>query len=261
MSKKVRDAFAKGKAFIPFITCGDPSLEVTEQLVYACEEAGADLIELGIPFSDPTAEGPVIQAANMRALAGGVTTDRIFTMVERIRQKTDIPMVFMTYANVVFSYGKGTEDFIRKAAAIGMNGLILPDVPFEEKEEFDSPCRKYGLDLISLIAPTSHERIKLIAKEANGFVYCVSSLGVTGTRTEITTDIGAMVKLVKEAKDIPCAVGFGISTPEQAKKMASQSDGVIVGSAIVKLCAAYGAECVPKVREYVKFMKDAVREA
>lgn len=138
----------------------------------------------------------------------------------------------MTYANVVFSYGKGTEDFIRKAAAIGMNGLILPDVPFEEKEEFDSPCRKYGLDLISLIAPTSHERIKLIAKEANGFVYCVSSLGVTGTRTEITTDIGAMVKLVKEAKDIPCAVGFGISTPEQAKKKAAQSDGAIVGSAI-----------------------------
>lgn len=261
MSKKVADAFANGKAFIPFITCGDPSLEVTEQLVYACEEAGADLIELGIPFSDPTAEGPVIQAANMRALAGGVTTDKIFAMVERIRQKTDIPMVFMTYANVVFSYGKGTEDFIRRAAEIGMNGLILPDVPFEEKEEFDSACRQYGLDLISLIAPTSHERIKMIAKEANGFVYCVSSLGVTGTRTEITTDIGAMVRLVKEAKDVPCAVGFGISTPEQAKNMASQSDGAIVGSAIVKLCAAYGTECVPKVKEYVKAMKDAVREA
>lgn len=266
MSKKVADAFAKGKAFIPFITCGDPSLEVTEELVYACEEAGADLIELGIPFSDPTAEGPVIQAANMRALAGGVTTDKIFAMVERIREKTDIPMVFMTYANVVFSYGTGnsetgTENFIRRAAEIGMNGLILPDVPFEEKEEFDSVCRQYGLDLISLIAPTSHERIKMIAKEANGFVYCVSSLGVTGTRTEITTDIGAMVKLVKEAKDIPCAVGFGISTPEQAKQMAAQSDGAIVGSAIVKLCAAYGAECVPKVKEYVKSMKDAVREA
>ena len=222
---------------------------------------GVDLIELGIPFSDPTAEGPVIQAANMRALAGGVTTDKIFAMVERIRQKTDIPMVFMTYANVVFSYGKGTEDFIRRAAEIGMNGLILPDVPFEEKEEFDSACRQYGLDLISLIAPTSHERIKMIAKEANGFVYCVSSLGVTGTRTEITTDIGAMVRLVKEAKDVPCAVGFGISTPEQAKNMASQSDGAIVGSAIVKLCAAYGTECVPKVKEYVKAMKDAVREA
>lgn len=261
MSKKIADAFASGKAFIPFITSGDPSLEVTEQLVYACEEAGADIIELGIPFSDPTAEGPVIQAANMRALAGGVTTDKIFAMVERIRKKTEIPLVFMTYANVVFSYGKGTEDFVRRAAEVGINGLILPDVPFEEKEEFDSPCRKYGLDFISLIAPTSHDRIQMIAKEARGFVYCVSSLGVTGTRSEITTDIGAMVKLVKDVSDISCAVGFGISTPEQAARMAALSDGAIVGSAIVKLCGAYKEDCVPKIREYVKAMKDAVREA
>ena len=247
MSNRISEAFAKGKAFIPFITCGDPSLEITEQLVYAMEEAGADLIELGIPFSDPTAEGPVIQEANVRALSGGVTTDKIFDMVVKIRKKTSIPMVFMTYANVVFSYG--TERFIRKAAEIGMDGLILPDVPFEEKEEFDVVCKQYGLELISLIAPTSHDRITRIAKEANGFVYCVSSLGVTGTRTRITTDIGAMVKLVKAAKDIPCAVGFGISTPEQAKKMAAQSDGAIVGSAIVKICAAHGENCVPYVKE------------
>ena len=259
MSNKITEAFAKGKAFIPFITCGDPSLEITEQLVYAMEEAGADLIELGIPFSDPTAEGPVIQEANVRALSGGVTTDKVFDMVAKIRQKTAIPMVFMTYSNVVFSYG--TEHFIKKAAEVGMDGLILPDVPFEEKEEFDTVCKQYGLDLISLIAPTSHERITQIAKEANGFVYCVSSLGVTGTRTQITTDIGGMVNLVKTAKDIPCAVGFGISTPEQAKKMAAQSDGAIVGSAIVKLCAAHGENCVPYVKEYVKSMKDAVREA
>ena len=255
MSNRILQALAKGKAFIPFITCGDPSLTITEQLVYAMEEAGADLIELGIPFSDPTAEGPVIQEANVRALKGGVTTDKIFDMVVRIRKNTALPMVFMTYANVVFSYG--TERFIKKAAEVGMDGLILPDVPFEEKEEFDQVCKKYGLDLISLIAPTSHDRITRIAKEAEGFVYCVSSLGVTGTRTSITTDIGAMVKLVKAAKNIPCAVGFGISTPEQAKKMASQSDGAIVGSAIVKLCAAYGENCIP----YVKSMKDAVREA
>ena len=257
MNKRITQAFENGKAFIPFVTCGDPSLEITEQLVYAMEEAGADLIELGIPFSDPTAEGPVIQAANVRALSGGVTTDKIFEMVERIRKNASIPMVFMTYANVVFSYG--TERFVKKAAEIGMDGLILPDVPFEEKEEFDTVCKAYGLDLISLIAPTSHERIAQIAKEAEGFVYCVSSLGVTGTRTNITTDISAMVKLVKQAKDIPCAVGFGISTPEQARKMAGQSDGVIVGSAIVKLCAAYGNDCVPYVKEYVKSMKDAVR--
>lgn len=257
MNKRITDAFAKGKAFIPFITCGDPSLETTEELVYAMEKAGADLIELGIPFSDPTAEGPVIQAANIRALSNGVTTDKIFEMVEKMRKKTSVPMVFMTYANVVFSYG--TEKFCRRAAETGMDGLILPDVPFEEKEEFASVCRKYGLDLISLIAPTSHERIREIAKEAEGFVYCVSSLGVTGVRKEITTDIGEMVKMVKSQKNIPCAVGFGISTPEQAEKMASQADGVIVGSAIVKLCETYGENCVPYVCEYVKKMKDAVR--
>lgn len=257
MNKRITEAFEKGKAFIPFITCGDPSLEITEQIVYAMEEAGADLIELGIPFSDPTAEGPVIQAANVRALSGGVTTDKIFDMVEKIRKNTDIPMVFMTYANVVFSYG--TERFIKKAAELGMDGLILPDVPFEEKEEFDTVCKQHGLDLISLIAPTSHDRIRTIAKEAEGFVYCVSSLGVTGMRSQITTDIGAMVALVKQEKDIPCAVGFGISNPEQAGKMAAQADGVIVGSAIVKICAAHGAECVPYVKEYVKSMKDAIR--
>lgn len=257
MNKRIAEAFANGKAFIPFLTCGDPSLEVTEQLIYAMEEAGADLIELGIPFSDPTAEGPVIQAANVRALSGGVTTDKIFDMVKRLRQNTKIPMVFMTYANVVFSYG--TERFIQEAASLGMDGLILPDVPFEEKEEFDSVCKKYGLDLISLIAPTSHERITQIAKEAEGFVYCVSSLGVTGMRSAITTDIGAMVQLVKAAKDIPCAVGFGISTPEQAAAMAAKSDGAIVGSAIVKLCGQYKEACVPYVKEYVKSMKGAVR--
>lgn len=254
----IRKAFENGKAFISFITCGDPSLEVTEQLVYAMEESGADLIELGIPFSDPTAEGPVIQAANVRALSRGVTTDKIFDMVKKIREKTQIPMVFMTYANVVFSYG--SERFIRRAAELGMDGLILPDIPFEEKDEFDGLCRQYGLDLVSLIAPTSHERIAMIAGEANGFVYCVSSLGVTGVRSDITTDIGAMVRLVKQKKDIPCAVGFGISTPEQAKKMAAVSDGAIVGSAIVKLCAQYKEECVPHVAAYVREMKDAIRQ-
>lgn len=254
---KITHAFENGKAFIPFITCGDPSLEITEQLVYAMEQAGADLIELGIPFSDPTAEGPVIQEADLRALSGGTTTDKIFDMVENIRKNTQIPMVFMTYANVVFSYG--TERFIKRAAELRMDGLILPDIPFEEKEEFDGICQKYGLVLVSMIAPTSHDRIRMIAKEAQGFLYCVSSLGVTGTRNEITTDIGAMIRLVKEETDIPCAVGFGISTPEQAAKMAEVSDGVIVGSAIVKLCGKYGEECVAYVAEYVKSMKDAVR--
>lgn len=253
----IHKAFESGKAFIPFVTCGDPSLEVTEQIVYAMERAGADLIELGIPFSDPTAEGPVIQEANIRALKGNVTTDKIFDLVLKLRKTVKVPMVFMTYANVVYSYD--SEKFIKKCKEVGIDGLILPDIPFEEKDEFDGICKKYDIDLISLIAPTSHERITRIAKEASGFVYCVSSLGVTGTRTNITTDIGAMVKLVKDSKDIPCAVGFGISTPEQAKAMADKSDGAIVGSAIVKLCAKYGKDCVPYIEEYVRSMKEAIR--
>ena len=256
---KIADAFADGKAFIPFLTCGDPDLETTEKLIGAIAEAGADLIELGIPFSDPTAEGPVIQDANLRALSAGTTTDKIFDMVRRVRQTVSIPMVFMTYANVIFSYG--ADRFLKTAAEIGMNGIIVPDVPFEEKQEFEPLCQKYGLAQISMIAPTSHDRIRAIAEQANGFLYCVSSLGVTGTRTAITTDIGAMVKLVKEVKDIPCAVGFGISTPEQAESMCRQADGAIVGSAIVKLIAQYGRDSVQPVADYVRTMKTACRNA
>ena len=255
---RIADAFARGKAFIPFITCGDPDLETTAAAVRAMAEAGADVIELGIPFSDPTAEGPVIQAANARALQAGTTTDRSFDLVRDLRRDVRVPMVFMTYANVVFSYG--TEKFLAACRDIGMDGLILPDVPFEEKEEFAPLCRQYGLDFISLIAPTSEHRIAMIAREASGFVYVVSSLGVTGMRSSITTDIGAMVKLVRAANpDIPCAVGFGISTPEQAARMAALSDGAIVGSAIVNLMAKHGREAVPFVRDYVAAMKAAVR--
>ena len=255
----IAKAFANGKAFIPFVTCGDPDLETTANIVRAMAEAGADLIELGIPFSDPTAEGPVIQSANVRALSAGTTTDRIFDLVQDLRKDVTIPMVFMTYANVVFSYG--SERFISACAGIGIDGLILPDVPFEEKEEFEPICKRYGLDLVSLVAPTSEDRISMIAREASGFLYIVSSMGVTGTRSEITTDIGAMVKLVREASSIPCAVGFGISTPEQAKKMAGLSDGAIVGSAIVKLVGKYGRDAAPYVYDYGKSMKDAVRQA
>ncbi len=254
----IKKAFENGKAFIPFITCGDPSLEITEKIVYAMERAGADLIELGIPFSDPTAEGPVISGANLRALSTGATTDKIFDLVRKLRRTVKVPMVFMTYANVVFSYG--AERFIKTCSEIGIDGLILPDIPFEEKGEFDNICKQYGLDLISMVAPTSHERISRIAAEARGFIYCVSSLGVTGTRKDITTDIGGMVELAKAANNIPCAVGFGISTPEQARQIAQFADGIIVGSAIVKLCAEYGTECVPHIEAYVRIMKQAIRE-
>lgn len=253
---KTREAFQNGKAFIPFITCGDPDLETTGKIVRAAVENGADLIELGIPFSDPTAEGPVIQGANLRALSGGVTTDMIFDFVRELRQDVTIPLVFMTYANVVFSYG--AEDFISTCAEIGIDGIILPDLPFEEKGEFQPICAKYGVDLISLIAPTSDDRIAMIAKEAEGFLYIVSSLGVTGTRSEITTDLSAIVKVVRENTDIPCAIGFGISTPEQAKKMAGISDGAIVGSAIIKLMDQHGREAAEPVGAYVREMKRAI---
>ena len=255
----IKKAFENGKAFIPFVTCGDPDLETTGKIVRAAAENDADLIELGIPFSDPTAEGPVIQGANIRALSGGVTTDKIFDFVRELRKDVTIPMVFMTYANVVFSYG--AEKFISTCKEIGIDGLILPDLPFEEKEEFLPLCRKYDVDLISLIAPTSAQRIAMIAKEAEGFLYIVSSLGVTGTRSEITTDVASIVKMVKENTDIPCAIGFGISTPEQARKMAGCSDGAIVGSAIIKIIEKYGKEAPKYVGEYIKEMKNAVREA
>lgn len=253
---KIKEAFEKGKAFIAFITCGDPDLETTAAAVRAAVENGADLIELGIPFSDPTAEGPVIQGANLRALKGGVTTDKIFAFVKELRRDVHVPMVFMTYANVVFSYG--AERFISACREIEIDGLILPDLPFEEKDEFAPACRKYGVDLISLVAPTSADRIARIAREAEGFLYVVSSLGVTGTRSEITTDLGAMIHVVRENTCIPCAIGFGISTPEQAGKMAALSDGAIVGSAIIKLLERYGKDAPEHVGRYVRRMKDAL---
>ena len=255
----IRKAFADGKAFIPFITCGDPDLETTGKVVREAVKNGADLIELGIPFSDPTAEGPVIQGANIRALAGGITTDQVFDFVTDLRKDVTIPLVFMTYANVVFSYG--AERFMKRCRETGIDGIILPDLPFEEKEEFSDVAKQYEVDLISLIAPTSADRVAMIAKEAEGFIYVVSSLGVTGVRSEISTDIGSIVKVIRENTDVPCAVGFGISKPEQAEKMAGLSDGAIVGSAIIKLLEKHGKDAAPYVGEYVKSMKDAVRRA
>lgn len=253
----IAKAFEHGKAFIAFVTCSDPDLETTGAVVRAAVENGADLIELGIPFSDPTAEGPVIQGANLRALRGGVTTDKIFAFVKELRTEVSVPMVFMTYANVIFSYG--ADRFISTCRNIGMDGLIVPDLPYEEKEEFLPYCEKYGVDLISLIAPTSAQRIAMIAKEAQGFLYVVSSLGVTGTRNEITTDLDAITKIVRENTKIPCAIGFGISTPEQARNIAASADGVIVGSAIVSIVAEHGRDAAGYVGDYVKKMKDALR--
>lgn len=252
---KLNKTFSRGKAFIPFITAGDPSLEVTEELVYAMADAGADLIELGIPFSDPVAEGPIIQAADDRALSGGATTDSIFEMTSRINKNCDVPLAFMSYVNPIFTYG--VDRFMKQCRNTGVDAVIVPDVPFEEKEELLPYCAQYGVALISMVAPTSKERIRMIVEESQGFVYCVSSLGVTGARSGIS-GVDEMINTVKAIKDIPCAVGFGISTPQQASEMAGFADGVIVGSAVVEIVGRYGAQCVPYVVEYVRSMKDAI---
>lgn len=254
---RMERVFSNGKAFIPFITAGDPALDITGRLVCELAGLGVDLIELGIPFSDPVAEGPVIQAADNRALAAGTTTDRIFDLVNEIRKSCDIPLAFMTYINPVFSYG--TERFIKNCKEAGVDAVIIPDLPYEERDEVKPYCSKYGITCISMIAPTSRERISNIAAQAEGFVYCVSSLGVTGIREKLGSGVADMIKSVKAVKDIPCAVGFGISTPEQAKAMADISDGVIVGSAIVKIIEQYGRECVKPVTEFVKTMIEAIR--
>ena len=246
----------ENKLFIPFIVCGDPDIETTKEIVLSCVKAGADVIELGIPFSDPMAEGPVIMNAYDRAIKAGTTTTKVINMLSEIRTQINIPLVFMTYANVVYAYRSGIEDFVKEAAAAGIDALILPDVSFEEKAEFSDICDKYDVDFISLIAPSSEDRIEMIAKEAKGFIYCVSSLGVTGVRENIDTDIDSMIQRVRKVSQIPCAIGFGISTPKQAKLMADKADGVIVGSGIVSLCEEYGKEAPVKVFEYVRSMKE-----
>ena len=259
---KIQDAFKNGKAFIPFITAGDHGIATTERYIRTMVKAGADMIEIGIPFSDPTAEGPVIQTASTRALSTGVKIDDIFDMVRRLRTGNDaitIPLVFMTYVNPIYVYG--CEKFFAYCEEVNIAGVIVPDMPFEEKGELQHFASKHGVEVVSLIAPTSENRIEMIAKEAEGFVYCVSSLGVTGMRNEIKTDIKSIVDTIRKYTDIPVAVGFGISTPEQAAAMAKVSDGAIVGSAIVKIVAEHGDKADDVLFDYVKAMKAAVAQA
>jgi len=256
---RITAAFQNGKAFIPFLTGGDPDIETTEKLVRAMVEAGADIIEIGVPFSDPIAEGVVIQEASQRALAAGCTVDQLFDMVARLRQDVTTPLIFMGYGNSV--YGYGAEKFMARCKEAGVDGLILPDVPFEERQEFADVLERYGVIQISMVAPTSRNRASAIAREAKGFLYCVSSLGVTGVRSRLSSEIGEIIAQVKAETDTPCAIGFGVSTPEQAREMARIADGVIVGSAIVKLIAQYGRDSVPVVKEYVKTMKQSIRES
>ena len=254
----IAQAFTK-KAFIPFITAGDQGIGTTEKYIRTMAKAGASLIEIGIPFSDPVAEGPVIQVASERALSTGVTTDDIFDMVQRLRTGAEaltIPLVFMTYLNPIYVYG--VESFMKRCEEVGVQGVIVPDCPFEEKGELSHQAKAHGVSVISLIAPTSEQRIKDIAADAEGFVYCVSSLGVTGMRSDIKTDIASIVQQIRQYTDIPVAVGFGISTPNQAKAMANVSDGAIVGSAIVKQIGEWGPNGEEKLYEYVRSMVEAV---
>lgn len=253
----ISKAFDHGKAFIGFATAGDPDLEASRRIMLEMARGGCDLIEIGIPFSDPIAEGPVIQEADLRALNAGTTTDKVFEMTARLAAETDVPLVYMTYLNVLFKYGY--EKFLKNAKESGVSGVIVPDLPYEEKNEVQSVAEKFGIDVISLVAPTSEQRIQMIAKEAQGFVYEVSSLGVTGVRSEIKTDLESITAAVKQVTDTPVAIGFGISTPEQAAKYSRIADGVIVGSAIVKLVAQYGKAAPEKVYEYVKSMKNAMK--
>ena len=252
----IRKAFEGKKAFIAFLTAGDPGMEETVRYILQMEKAGADLIEIGIPFSDPTAEGAVIQEANLRALAAGMTTDKVFEIVKQVREKTNVPLVFLTYLNPVFHYGY--QEFFARCQELSIDGIIIPDLPFEEKEEIREVAASHGVDIISMISPTSQERIEMIAKEATGFLYIVSSMGVTGVRSEIRTDISEIVNAARKVTQVPCAIGFGINLPEQAEEMGRISDGVIVGSAIVKIIEKYGDHAEEQLYEYVKQMKEAV---
>ncbi len=255
----ISKAFENSKAFIGFVTAGDPDLETSKEVMIQMARGGCDLIEIGIPFSDPIAEGPVIQEADLRSLQAGTTTDKVIDLAAEVSKEIDVPLVFMTYLNVLFKYGY--DKFLKRASESGISGVIVPDLPYEEKEELSSVADKYGIDVISLIAPTSESRIQMIAKDAKGFIYEVSSLGVTGMRSEIKTDLKSITDAVKAVTDVPVAVGFGINTPQQAADVCKYADGIIVGSAIVEIVAENGKNAPQKVYEYVKSMKDAIRGA
>jgi len=252
----IAEAFRNGKTFIGFVTGGDPNIEKSKEFALEMIRAGAGLVEIGIPFSDPIAEGPVIQEANIRALNNGATVEKMFTLVQDLRKETKVPLVFLTYLNPVFHYGY--DAFFKKANLCGLDGIIIPDLPFEEQAEIREAACQYGVDIISLIAPTSEARVKEIAANAAGYIYLVSSMGVTGVRSEITTDLDSIVRTIRSVTKVPVAIGFGIHTPDQAAKMAGMADGVIVGSAIVKIIAEHGGEAGQRIYRYVKEMKGAI---
>jgi tryptophan synthase alpha chain len=238
MKSRISGRFAKlkeegRKAFIPYIVAGDPSLEKTKEVVFLFEECGADIIELGVPFSDPLADGPTIQRAAERALLNGVTLREVISLVRELRQSTQIPLVLMTYYNPVFKYG--LEAFVEDAVNAGVDGVIIPDLPPDEASDLIRLSRKAGLDTIFLLAPTStEERIRKVAQSSRGFLYYVSMTGITGSGLRLDGSMGVLLAAIRKHTDIPISVGFGVSVPEEASAVAKMADGVIVGSAIVK---------------------------
>jgi len=255
---RIQDAFRNKKAFIAYLMAGDPNLATSAEYILTAQDAGADLIEIGIPFSDPIAEGEVIQAASTRALAAGTRLDGVFEMVASIKDQMRIPMVFMTYLNPVFVYGY--ERFFAKCVEIGICGVIIPDLPFEEQGEAKSVAAKYKIEVVTLVAPTSEKRIGPIAECAEGFIYLISSMGVTGVRSEITTDLSAIVSKIRKHTNVPIAIGFGIGSPEQAGWYSTFADGVIVGSAIVRIIGEHGEDAKQAVHEYIRGMKQGIAE-
>lgn len=252
-------AFERGKALIAFLTAGDPTIEDSVRFVKTMEDAGADIIEIGVPFSDPVADGPVIMEADVRAMEHHIHLPQALEEARRIREVSAIPLVFLTYYNPVFSYG--LERFFRDCAALGVGGVIIPDLPLEEQGEVRPFADQYGVDLIQLVAPTSRERIRTIAENATGFLYIVSSLGVTGMRDDFAREIGNTIAAAREVTDVPCAVGFGIHTPEQARRMAAVADGVITGSGVVDIIGRFGAEADEPLAAYIRGLKEAASGA
>lgn len=245
------------KAFIAYITAGDPSLAMTEKMVPALEGAGVDIIELGIPFSDPVADGPTIQAASQRALKHGANLKKIFAMVRNLRRKTDIPLVFMTYYNPVFQFG--LEKFFKACRDTGVDGVIIPDLSIEEASKSIALGKKNGVATIFLVAPTSpRARIKKIIARSRGFIYYVSLTGVTGARAKLPPEVAANVRMIKSMTDKPVAVGFGISDVKQARAVAKVADGVIVGSAIVKIVGSGSRDVIKNTVKLVKGLALAI---
>lgn len=259
IEKKFEELKAAGKkALITYVTCGDGGYETTETAVLEMIRSGADIIELGVPFSDPIAEGTVVQSASVRALSRGTTIAGIFEMVKRLRRQIDTPLLLMLYLNSIFGFG--TERFFDICAEIGVDGVIIPDMPYEEKDEIQPYADNHDIISISLITPTSKDRIEKIASSARGFVYCVSSTGVTGMRSSFSTDFNEFISEIKKYTDIPCAIGFGISNAQQAREIKQYCDGVIIGSAIVNIIAENQLRCAKPIGEFTSSIRKGLDE-